>query len=267
MTINTNLSYSVSKWTPPESKNFKTIDWPDLITRDISACRDKSLQRAALIDQFLSQRQYALARKEIIKLSNLDLKTFYTIELIDQVVDLNRSLAEKATLSLEPGIIKDSYLTRLGRSYLSEDNLQKTKEIFEAIITPEVKAPFIHHFQMQNAIEDKLALRKLNRLCEGTKGISLNLAKKEINKLHDAALKDTFRAKFGKILFRNGKSNGALDLVQEIQDPFKKDEIHAEIVSEYLNLNNAPDSIPFYDQIQDSNLKEIMKDKILASCI
>lgn len=321
MSITTNSAYYISKSAIPESKNIrliesrakkfkpirpaKTSNWPDLITRDIDSTRDKNLQLATFIDSFLSKKQYKQAHQEIIKLADLDLKEFYTIELIDHVIDLNKPLAELAALSLSPGVLKDTFLAALGQSYINENNASHAKVLLQAMTVPAAKDPLLNRFQTLSFVQDNSKIARLNLLCEKIKAISYKEAEREINKIQEPSFQDPFRIKFGEILFRNGKSREALALVQEITDNSKKDETFAnlveiaqqteqfkkalffldlittpvshfdkltkkdellsQIVDEYLNLNNAPDSIVYFDQIQNKDLKNAVKDRILTA--
>lgn len=321
MTINTSSSYHITKSALPESKNVrfiesyvnkfktdrpaKTLNWPDLITRDMATTSDKNLQRATLIDKLLSKKQYTQAHQEICKIADLDLKEFYTIEIIHHVLTLNKSFAELATLSLRPSVIKDTYLAELGLSYLKENNPSQAKVMPEAMTVPAAKAHLLNHLQTQNLADDSDTIFRLALLCKSIKIITYRQAEREINKIHDPSSQDPFRAKIGEILFRNQKSSDALALVQEITDTSKKDETYArfveiaeefkqlkkalffldlitttvshfdkltkkdeilaQIVDDYLYLNNAPDSIPFFDKIQDKNLKNTVKERILAA--
>jgi hypothetical protein len=220
-------------------------------------------------------------------------------------MNLNKPLTELAILSLRPGVLKDKYLAELGQSYLNEDRSSQAKVLLEAMTVPAAKTPLFNHFQTLSLIQDNKTITRLNLLCDKLKAISSKQANREINKIQEPTLQDPFRAKFGEILFRNGKFSEALALAQEITDTSKKDDTYASFVEIahqakqlkkalfFLDLITTPvsrfdklakkdalltkiidkcldeedflETIQYLDQIKDAELHKSVKAKILAA--
>lgn len=231
------------------------LDFQDLnifnqiIERDLESTDDLDLRLCILADKHLRQKQYLSACQEIGQLTNMAMKKFYAIELMDNLMASNEEQANVIARSMAPGDLKDKYLAELGRHYINNQNVSAAELVVTSMRDGLLKTNLLLDINALHIVEDKKKIKLLIQSWTKPETIHFKLADEDISNIKSSSSQDDLRAKLGEILMRNGKSSEALSIIEKISDPIKKDEARANLVEIAMDDNELQKALFFLNLI------------------
>lgn len=206
------------------------ISFNKILKRDLESTKGIDLRLCILADKFLRNNQYILACKEIGQMTDMAMKKFYAIELMDHLMASNEEQANVIARAMAPGDLKDKYLSELGRHYINGQNSNAAELVVTSMRDGLVKTSLLMEIKALHSTEDKKKIRLLAQIWTKPETINVKLAEEDISNIKDPSSQDDLRSKLGEILMRNGKSSESLSIIEKISDPIKKDDARANLV-------------------------------------
>lgn len=230
--------------------NFQNLNiFNQTLERDLDSTTKVDLRLCILADKFLRNREYMPASKEIDQIADMALKKFYTIELMDNLMESNEVQASLIARSMAPSDLKDKYLAELGRHYLKCYNLNAAELVVTSMRDGLAKTNLLVDINALQIEEDKKKIKLLTQIWAKPEKINFKEVDEDISKIQNTSSQDDMRAQLGEILMQNGKSSESLSIIEKISDPIKKDEARANLVEIAIEDNQLQKALFFLNLI------------------